>query len=1249
MEVSRRSLLIGSGLTGAALALGASVPKAWGAAMTPRPTEATLPLDQVVIVAPEDEQWAAVAGTLADAIAEAGVTRPEVRIPSEERFSDGWGDHVILLGHLGNNIELARLYGMRYAMVDSWFPGAGGHWTCTVVDPFGDGGVSLVLGASDLDGAEAAVAALTEDLDGTALPRLHRAALSDEVLAVLSNGGATDEAYLAAQRSALAAKLDALVPSTGVETDAVKLHGILNDIKLMGEAHLLTADAGFGELYKQVLLGYTDFVTEHRDEATDQLNNGRNMWTNGEELIAVWAMLETFEIFTEQERSHVLDGLQLTFAANANDGYLRGAADEAPRWNHEAYPALSLVAGADYFRRHGDLPDADDWHALGDRIFQGNTAVISLDEGADYLMHLPIITMDYAMLTGQYDFLTKTLRPSADLHVLMIDNGGSMVGGGDVYPYGYSGVYSWGHSQVMHAASWLFPDPIYPVLMERARTGPFSNNRNPDLALPLHRYQVDGPEDDDPELTLPRVMAYPVEEGVYSYVTETDPTTVEQERTFHKMAFRAGLDLDDATVMLDGFAGGRHNHQDANTIIGYTAHQRILLTDRDYMENTPEHHTGLVVVKDGQQPAKPQFARLDWVADVDGASVSRSVLEGWNGTDWTRTVITGDGDFHVVWDQVAIAEDGSYLVKNQWQSLGEGALDGQRYRCHQRDVTMVIDSLDDSLLQTRERYGHFRKYYRSTNPYEYAEAETVLSQVRPEQDRTAGDRLDFVSVVATGADDGPDLESRRLTERMWEVVSAGAEWTFVTGGLVGPVEAEAVLTMIGPDRIVVAGADRLTVGRHEWSFDEAVVWILHLDSGEWQAHTARRDHAEYDEVGRPVRPGPLDSGTLTWRSADTERLLRANRDGGAWRVGERTLPAVADLPKGWEQIGEVDGVVTHVAPVPVGDQDGRVAVGTAEGAVVLMEADGSVLWSADVGSRVNEITHHRVDDEELVVVATEGYQVHAFAPDGTKAWSCAIPDDPARREQKGNLLGVTVVRLGWVNGADKAPWLMVGTQFRWVYGLDWSTGEIQHETMHYFYGVEDAVFADLDGDGVDEGALALEYFYPSVWDDGAESRGGSAGGPGFTAVGLQEREGDSPLIVYGTKQNVVRTYAYADGTFTEQWVSDVGGQVTDLCSGSFHDGVGAEIVVGTTGFHVSSLDPDGELRFRAVIGDRVVAVVPAPRDGYLVIAEHGLVVTLDTEGAESGRWRFPAAVTGGVVLSEGVRLVLADGTVVRPS
>src|SRR5699024_1302091 len=195
--------------------------------------------------------------------------------------------------------------------------------------------------------------------------------------------------------------------------------------------------------------------------------------------------------------------------------------------------------------------------------------------------------------------------------------------------------------------------------------------------------------------------------------------------------------------------------------------------------------------------------------------------------------------------------------------LGTGAVKGSRYSCHQQDATMIIDSLDDSLLQTHDRYGHFRKYYRSDYYsdefwYQYADAETVLSQVHAERARKAGDVVSYINVVATGGEGGPDIVSRRVDERMWQVTAGGDDWSFVTGWVTGRLAAEdAVISMFGPDRVVVAGAAALTIKGTAHDFGEPAVWHLDRSTGHWRAYPVRRDHVRYDEVGEPVRPGPL--------------------------------------------------------------------------------------------------------------------------------------------------------------------------------------------------------------------------------------------------------------------------------------------------------------------------------------------------------------------------------------------------------
>jgi hypothetical protein len=128
----------------------------------------------------------------------------------------------------------------------------------------------------------------------------------------------------------------------------------------------------------------------------------------------------------------------------------------------------------------------------------------------------PVANIDYAMLSGDLKFINQSLRPSANLHSMMIDNLGTLAGGGDTYPFGMSSAYSWGHSQLLNAASWYYNDPVYNFLLERTRTGPFTGQKMPDLIYPIHRYIANLKITEQPDGNLyPKVQAQEIEKGVY--------------------------------------------------------------------------------------------------------------------------------------------------------------------------------------------------------------------------------------------------------------------------------------------------------------------------------------------------------------------------------------------------------------------------------------------------------------------------------------------------------------------------------------------------------------------------------------------------------------------------------------------------------------------------------------------------------------------------------------------------------------
>lgn len=1210
--------------------------------LQPRTLDTSTSIEGLKIVVPQDPEWYALGQQLRDELSQRWGLHVNLQEADSEQFGGEWSGHVMIIGNLSNHSQMGRLYGLRMSYADAIYPGNGGYQLLTLVDPFGRGGNTIVLGASDLTGAETGIErflALLSETGGHEVGWLSEAELNSETASYLTyNGNPTTSQVQSALRS-VDTWLGRLKPTTNVEEDAANFQYILSRISIYGELYQLTGHEGFGQIYHKLLIGYAEFANRYPDEAKWQLNERKNMWTDGDKVIQNWTVMEASPLFSEKDRKLILSALYLTYEANSRDGYLPGAQTPGPRWNHQIFPALSLVVGSDYFDRYHQLPEATSWKQIGNNVFTNNTSHVSLDEGPDYLMHVPMTNIDYAMAVGDESFIRRSLRPSADLHVLMINNLGSMSGGGDNYPFGYSGAYSWGHSQVLNAATWYFEDPVYRYLLELTRTGAFKGQRMSDLSNPLHRYATEwgGHAELPNPSSYPNLRAYPVDQGVYDdlRVKEQRELDVLLEDTFHKLAFRFGYELDDSYLALDGFSAGAHGHQDGNAIIGYTANGRLFLTDQDYIENTPEHHNGIVVVKDGEQHKKPPLARADWVADLDGFGLSRTTVPNYNGADWERTIISPDGRFFLIYDDMTIKESGDYMFKNMWQTLGTPTLTADQFVVEQQGVTMTLHSLDRSELQMHDRYGHFRKYFKGEYQYPYADFETVLSQIEHEKHYQPGDQTGFINVLSSDKSLKSSLKARRLNENVVEISEEDRVWLSVTGTLqTAPVTSNGKLHFIDQSGFVAAEVTELTIGSQTLHFDEPVLLKFEAGSGQWAAFSLRKDHIEYDSQGDPIESGAIDSGQIGWSKQEQHKLMQAvakQQNPTAWK---KQSPRYDQPNSDWRNVYQFSSEVTHSTTGDLyGDGREQLILGGKDGTVQAIDNEGNVLWTYQAIGRVNEVTIQHIDGETYVFVATELWYVHALNADGERIWSHLFPNDSAHSERKGNLLGVTNVRVAYVNGQNEEPWIMVGTQFRYLYGLDLS-GTQKFKIALYYYGIEDMVYADFNGDGKEEGIIGVEYAYYLHLNNLSEIRNGSGSGPGWKVVDLlTDWSGQTtPAAILGTKQGKVHVVQGTSGKMQEIWNHNVGGEVNDIRHGDYNGDGQTEILAGSSGLQFYNLNADGTERWRVATDSRVLHVNGWIRGTgqteYLAAADHGLLYRVNDQGTVIKTHRFPADIAG---------------------
>lgn len=1209
----------------------------------PRRLDRNTGLHGLKIVVPEDIKWQQLGQQLADVIKTRWGITTAITIPDSAKFSTGWAGNTIILGNLGNNTQMARLYGLRMSYADAVYPGNGGYQLSTLINPFGLGGNTIVIGATDISGAEQGVVELTAILKAQKtpfIPWLLKARLSEETGKYFARNTSID--------SKARQSLEKLKPIKDNETVATGLIEVLSQIKLYGEYYQLTANPAFGKVYSVLLKEYTMFVNQFPEEAKNQLESRRNMWIQGEKLFQQWSVLEADPLFTQLNRSQILSALYLTCEANANDGYLVSARKTGSRWNHEIFPAVSLSGSSAYFEKYYTMPEIAGWKQLGDQIFSGNTSYISLDEGSDYLVHVPMINIDYAMATGNLKYISQSLRPSADLHAMMIDNLGTMSGGGDTYPFGISSAYSWGHSQVMNAAAWYYNDPVYNFLLERTRTGPFPGQKMPDLNYPIHRYMVSANQKEKlVESSYPKVTAQPVEPGVYNDLQEKEALDVKQPMTFHKLTFRSGFGTDDNYLILDGFSAGRHGHQDGNAILNYSANGRLFLNDRDYIQNTPEYHSGVVIIKDGEQYKKPPLAKLEWVGDMEGTGISRSQVPNYNDTDWDRTIISPGGKFFIIYDDLKFKKKGDFIVKNLWQSLGTPQIQQNTFKVDQKGATMLIQSMTDSDLRLKNIYGHFIKYWKTVYPYPYADEETVLSEVIDEKTYTAGERTGFINILSSYKDKHHAVESSRINDKTISIIDGQNTWLAIRGALDNQtLSSNGSFHLLGNNELIAAAVTTIKAGSEDLHFSEPVFFKMNSTTGKWKTYSLLKDKVIYDNEGNPVKQLPLDSGMIRWNRPLQQRLEKdLRRPAPRQQPSGRSITTTVSL-NGWKKIHQFNEQVNSSASGDLnGDGRDELLLAGVNGTLKAVDEDGKTFWSFKAKGRINEVTVQQAGKEKLVFVATENWYIQVLNTDGKELWNHKFPDDDAHKEFKGNLIGITNIRVAYPHGKNQEPSIMVGTQFRYLYELDLK-GNVKNDTMLYFYGIEDMEYADLDGDGREEGMFGLEYYYYTLLKD-KKLITGKTGGPGWKVVDVLHKAEKSPSMLLGSKQGEVRMIRFND-KMGEVWVKNVGGEVNDIRHGDFDNNGETEILVGTEGFQFYVLNESGKPVFRKTLNDRVLKVDGIRRNGktcYLAAAADGKLSKLSAKGILEQSVQFPDNIANILVTNSGSDpwIVLANG------
>lgn len=693
------------------------------------------------IVAPETGVWPALAQRLQGEVRDA--TGVELSIVSAATIPDDlWQTgSLVVLGNLLESKPFARLYGNFFVCADAGYTGDEGYELRTVHEPFGPGCNVVVLGAQAVAGAEAGMNRLIEIVRENAqqgelsLPRLLELHLQRQGARESLRSPLT-EAQIATGK----AFHDRVYARVGTERSAA--HRVVRDAM----RYHRTGDEGYLSLFRYGMESHMRYFAENEYINGKGLGrydrNFRDSWTWA--FVVAWDLLEEHPSWTDDERLRITNHvLRCVLECNVYQHWM--GKEKVEQWrtfdsithNHHTWPGLANLFGGWYFKRHYAHPFADDWLTIAKGMFNGcKHSAKPWEDSAGY-QWIPmghILTYTYA--SGDSTYIDEGHAALTTKTALMcLDSLGHQPAFGDHTSFtGNSRLptmlsalgYATRDGACRWALDWL--DAKWGGELQE----PFHTNvkpRRPDELtgvavsyLPSPHYALNGKNS--------------------QYFPKAN---VSFEESFDKLTLRAGWERTDDYLLLDGYSGGSHGHQDCNAIIGYTAAGAHWLVDGEYIRQTPKYHNMVTVVRDGEAIRNPAMARLDDAAWFGDAAICRTTIPDYNGVRWTRNLFWRPNGFVVVLDELTALTAGDYSLRCCWRVYGNPTLAGNRLTVEQGDAHFELQNLSgDNLELTRvKRIGNYpvsQLYQRRSCHLEPGESVTFVNVFRGAP--TASDRMD---------------------------------------------------------------------------------------------------------------------------------------------------------------------------------------------------------------------------------------------------------------------------------------------------------------------------------------------------------------------------------------------------------------------------------------------------------------------------------------------------------------------------
>ena len=642
-----------------------------------------------------------------------------------------------------------------------------------------------------------------------------------------------------------------------------------------------------------------------------------------QKLIRCWDGWEEHPCFTDLERLAITNSLLEVahFCHFPYQKYLWGVrnrmgADEllafargqpaALRWNHQTFPAYSLLTAAQYFGTYYQLPEASAWEELARLCFEPMRNATKPGEDCWGYQDITMVhALRYFTAIRDDSYLDSGVTEAfLRLRLVSMDNSGSGVNHGDSSPY-----------QPPLAPGW--------------------ETRNDTIASFLSTYWRPDPAKIDFASTF-GVYVHPLD-GLFSQHFGAPP----DGRLFDKICFRTAVDVDRHYLLLDGVSRSHHGHWDGNSILRFFDNGRCFLVEGDYLNGDMKDHNTLTFSRNAEFAHPPLFSHIDGVLDTAGWALTRTVSPEYNGARWTRNIVWSKDRYFVVLDELVAEEPGIYDTQVRWRTLGTVRQEGPHIAVEQAGgQTFHLVNADAARTIVRNDPADGAKNWRR---YPHAEPVTRLISHRVVSDLPR--------------------EGRQTVRNLFHVRGPGETYEH---GLLAVDGQTALVTgstpaLVGTGRLK-AGGITLDAGLYSLSASRlaAVACVEAVLPG--LPRTAANTRTLALDLGtREARNTVQEETHLTKLSvAQTERLRASLRDVLA-EARAKARPSTPDAPPSLRQAG-VSQVWTHASTTPftavhVADMDGdgepEILAGTEDGRCIALSASGALLWQCDVGSTVN--------------------------------------------------------------------------------------------------------------------------------------------------------------------------------------------------------------------------------------------------------------------------------------------------------